>query len=558
MPECGPRRLLAAGKGAGKLEGTNLNVATLMERVDAFVAEWMAAERAPAVQLAITDRSGLLARRAYGVSDLAAQQPLTDDHIFEFGSIGKSFTAIVCLQLAAEGKLDLHAPVTNYLPWFFVPSRYEPITVHHLLTHTAGIIGGSDFAPDPRYEVWALRESEASAPGVKARYSNAGYKLLGLMLENITGKTYAQLVTQRIFVPLGMTGAEGAITNDMRHRLAAGHVPMYGDRPWRPEHGHAPATWFETNTADGCLSASASDLAIYLRMLLNRGAYPGGRILSEESFALLVTPHTDFDEKMPYAYGLAVDETKGHRRVEHAGGMVGYVSEMVGDPEAGIGVVAFTNAMLNVGDVAGFVLNTFVAGLRGEDLPEPPKSPEIDFATYAGTYRSDDGNVTIVAAPDGLALQRGSESIALAPYSRGHGKDLFLANHPDFALHVVQFRRNDADEVVEFVHGPAWYRGERYSGPTTFDVPEAWRAYEGHYTSHNPWFSDERYFVSKGALWVSHGGGAPHELVADGDRFRPADDPEGPEWTSFDTIVDGVALQAVQPGGNALYRFFTP
>ena len=545
-------------QGDRQLEGTNLDVPALTKHVDAFVADWMAAERTPALQLAVTDRNGLLARRAYGFADLAAQQPLADDHIFEFGSIGKSFTAIVCLQLAAEGVLDLHAPVTDYLPWFFIPSRHEPITIHHLLTHTAGIINGSDFAPDPRFEVWALRESEASAPGVKARYSNAGYKLLGLLLETVTGKPYAQLVTERIFAPLGMTGAEGAITNGIRDRFAVGHVPMYSDRPWRPVHGHASATWFETNTADGCLSASASDLATYLRMLLNRGACPGGRILSEESFALLVTPHTNFDDRMPYGYGLAMNETEGHSRIGHSGGMVGYVSQMSGDPEAGIGVVAFTNAMLNVGTVAAFVLETFVAGLRGEDLPEAPKAPEIDPASYAGTYRSDDGDVTISAGSDGLKLQRGSKAIALAPYERGHGKDLFLADHPDFALHVIQFRRNDDDEIIEFVHGPAWYRGERYSGPTTFDVPEMWRAYEGHYASHNPWFSDERYFVSKGALCVSHGGGAPRELVADGDRFRPADDPDGPEWTSFDTIVDEVSLRAVQAGGNALYRFFTP
>lgn len=529
-----------------------------MDRVDAFVTEWMAAERTPAIQLAVTDRDGLLARRAYGFADLATQVPLSDDHLFEFGSIGKSFTAILCLQLAAEGVLDLHAPVTDYLPWFFIPSRHEPITIHHLLTHTAGIIGGSDFAPDPRYEVWALRESEASEPGAKSRYSNAGYKLLGLLLEHVTGEPYAQLVAERIFTPLGMTGAEGAITNAMRGRLAVGHVPMYPDRPWRPEHGHAPAPWFETNTADGCLSASASDLATYLRMLLNRGAYPGGRILSEESFALLTAPHTDFAEKMPYGYGLMVDESEGHLRIAHSGGMVGYISQMTGAPDAGIGVVAFTNAMLNVGAVAGFVLDTFVAARRGDELPAPPAAPEIGFAGYAGTYSSDDGDVTIAAVSDGLTLQRGGELIALSPYERGHGKDLFLADHPDFALHVIQFRRNDDDAVIEFVHGPAWYRGERYTGPTSFDVPEAWRAYEGHYTSHNPWASSERYFVSKGALCVSHGGGAPQELVGEGDRFRPADDPEGPEWTSFDTVVDGVALRAVQPGGTTLYRFFTP
>ena len=535
-----------------------IDVPALMERVDAFVAQWIASEQAPALQLAVTDRDGLLAQRAYGYADLGAKRPLSDDHIFEFGSIGKSFTAILCLQLAEKGALDLHTPVMTYLPWLEIPSRFEPITIHHLLTHTAGIIRGSDFAPDPRYEVWALRESEASEPGVKARYSNAGYKLLGLLLESVTGKTYAQLVRERIFTPLGMTGAEGTVTNDIRHRLAVGYVPMFNDRPWRPEHGHAPATWFETNTADGCLSANASDLAIYLRMLLNRGAYPGGRILSEESFALLTGPHTTFDGTMPYGYGLAVDETESHRRVGHGGGMVGYISEMVGDPETGIGVVAFTNAMLNVETVSEFVLDTFNAARRGTDLPEPPEAADIDFASYAGTYTSDDGEVTISAAAGGLTLQRGDESILLTPYERGRGKDLFLSDHPDFARHVVQFRRNEDGDVIEFVHGPAWYRGERYSGPTLFDVPEAWRAYEGHYTSHNPWFSGERFFISKGKLCASHAGGVPHELVADGDRFRPVDDQEGPEWVRFDTVVDGVALRAVKPGGETLYRFFTP
>jgi hypothetical protein len=238
--------------------------------------------------------------------------------------------------------------------------------------------------------------------------------------------------------------------------------------------------------------------------------------------------------------------------------MVGYVSEMMGDPDAGLGVVAFTNAMQDIEVVAGFVLETFVAAQRGDDLPAAPEAPEIDFASYTGQYRSDDGEVTVVAETDGLHLQRGADVIALTPYERGRAKDIFLADHPDFARQVIQFRRNDAHDVVEFVHGPSWYRGERYSGPEAFDVPESWRAYAGHYTSHNPWFSDERIFVCKGALWLSRAGGPARELVADGDRFRPADDPDGPEWVSFDTIVDGVALRARHAGGNALYRFFTP
>ncbi|MFT4037760.1 MAG: serine hydrolase domain-containing protein [Thermomicrobiales bacterium] len=537
---------------------TAVDMDALMEQVDAVVAGWMAENRAPALQLAITDRDGLLATRAYGYADFAAQRPLTDAELFEFGSIGKSFTAIICLQLAEEGVLDLHAPVTQYLPWFEIPSRFAPITLHHLLTHTAGLINGSDFSPDPRYEVWALRESEASELGVKARYSNAGYKLVGLLLEQVTGQPYAQLVQERIFAPLGMDTAEGAVTNAARAHMAVGYTAPFRDRPWRPEHGWAPATWFETNTADGCLIANASELATYLRMLLNRGDSPGGRILSEASFAQLTTPHTHFDADEPYGYGLGLHEKDGRPRVAHSGGMVGYISQMIGDPEAGVGVVALTNAMLDTEPIAEFALQSVVNARRGDAPPAPPAPPATEYASYAGVFTGPHGAVTIEAGPTGLTLLRGEERISLHPSERSWRKDAFLANHPDFALAVIQFRRNDDDAVTEFTHGADWYRGERYDGPTEFETPPEWLAYVGHYTSHNPWFSDLRIGVCKGELCVMHGGGAPQSLVQDGDRFRPADDAEGPEWFEFDTIVNGEALRVREAGGNALYRFFTP
>lgn len=85
--------------------------------------------------------------------------------------------------------------MTDYLPWFAVRSQYAPITIHNLLTHTAGIIGGSDFPLDPRFEVWALRDSDASPPGECCRYSNVGYKALGLLLEAVTSRHFIRRAT---------------------------------------------------------------------------------------------------------------------------------------------------------------------------------------------------------------------------------------------------------------------------------------------------------------------------------------------------------------------------
>src|SRR5919112_2396769 len=134
-------------------------LADALSLIDHSIERLMPERGIPGLALAITDRDGLLARRNYGYADLAALNPVDDEALFQFGSIGKSFTAICLLQLAEEGAIDLDAPVSTYLPWFAVRSQYAPITIHHVLTHTAGIIGGSDFPLDPRFEVWALRDT---------------------------------------------------------------------------------------------------------------------------------------------------------------------------------------------------------------------------------------------------------------------------------------------------------------------------------------------------------------------------------------------------------------
>src|ERR1700752_4377728 len=105
--------------------------------LDAFAESVLAAGPAASVAVAVTDRERTLAMRTHGVPA---------GTMFQIGSIGKSFTAIVTLQLVAEGALDLHAPITDALPWFSVQGLERPITLHHLLTHSAGLIRGSELA----------------------------------------------------------------------------------------------------------------------------------------------------------------------------------------------------------------------------------------------------------------------------------------------------------------------------------------------------------------------------------------------------------------------------
>ena len=543
----------------GETQQPGTSFADALDAVDRYVQTIMPERGMPGLALAVTDRDGLLATRTYGYADLGALTLVDDDTFFEFGSIGKSFTAICLVQLAAEGILDLHDPVTDHLPWFAVRPGHAPITIHHLLTHTAGIIQGSDFPLDARYEVWALRETDAATPGERTHYSNVGFKALGLLLEAVTGEPYPRLVQERILDPLGMTHSAAVITHDLRRRLAVGYVPFYDDRPWRPAHGLAPATWLETNTGDGSISGTAGDLATYLRMLLNEGAGPDGRIVSPEGFALLVAPHTEIDLDVTYGYGIAAWERDGDRLIGHGGGMVGYVSEMFGDRDAGLGVVAVSNGMADVEPVVDFALRCFVAGQAGEPLPDvPPVAPEFVVAEFAGLYRGATGDLTIESAGEQVFLLAGSDRVALEPARLPPLPDAFVAAHPDFALFPLRFGRDGAGSVVELMHGGAWYATDAYEGSRMFETPAAWAAYPGHYRSYNPWGSNFRIVIRKGELVMISPGGGAQTLAPEGDGFRIGEDPESPEWIAFDTVVAGEALRARVAGGAEYYRFFTP
>ncbi|MBL8129551.1 MAG: beta-lactamase family protein, partial [Chloroflexia bacterium] len=456
----------------------------ILDHLDRQICAWMTPRATPGVALAITDRDGLLATRGYGYADLAAGAPVTPETWFQHGSIGKSFSAIVALQLAEAGVLDLQAPVTRYLPWFAVGGGHAPITLHHLLTHTSGLPAGTDFSPDQRYENWALREVAAAAPGSRVRYSNVGYRVLGQVLEAITGQRYEELVTQRILQPLGMRDTRAVIDNAMRHRQAIPYIEYFNDRPWRPEHGFAPAPWFETNSADGCLAGTAADLAAYLRMLLNGGVGPRGCLLSAESFALLTAPHAAFPWG-EYGYGLMVGERQGRAFIGHEGGMVGFIAAMFGDVASGLGVVLFTNSTQDMAEIASFVLATMIAAREGHPLPELPPAPEIDVAAYAGSYVSGNEVVRADVVEDHLVLTWGEVLLPLEPQGVPPEPDWFLATRPGYDRFAFQFQRDDDGAVSGLTHGAHWFPAAGYPGPTTFETPAAWAAYPGHYRSHN-------------------------------------------------------------------------
>lgn len=536
-------------------------------KLDTFVNRQMKAAQSPGLALAVTDRGGLLHLATYGFSDLAAQRPVTPETLFEIGSISKSCTAIALLQMVEAGKVDLHVPVSQYLPWFHVPSGYGAITLHHLLSHTGGIISGTDFSGEAQYEAWALRESEAaSPPGSFYHYSNVGYKVLGLVLEAFYGQAYPDIIRKQILEPLGMEVTEPAITHGTRQRLAVGYEHLYDDRPSHSSQPLVPATWLETATADGSIATTAADLAAYLRMLINEGQGPQERIVSPESFRLMTQPvieppEGDVDHGTFYGYGLNIcDLDGGHVLISHGGGMVGYCAHILADPEDGLGVAVLINGPGEPGKIAGFALALLRAAYHDKPpiaLPDAPEPTTVRFAgEYAGTYRShrSQSQAFTLEVQDGLLLMHtDGEQIALEQ----RGDDRFYVPHPDWSLFLLCFGRQ-VGRVVEAFHGSDWYRSEGYAGPRTFHTPPAWSAYPGHYRSHNPWYSNFRVVLRKETLIYIPPWGTEEVLVPLGEGlFRIGADERSPETLRFDTKLNGHTLRANLSGCDC-YRTFTP
>lgn len=526
------------------------------KRLDEFIARHMQETGAPGMTLALASRDGVVRVSQYGFADLKSTQRVGPQTLFEIGSISKSFVGVAILQAAEEGKIDLHKPITSYLPWLKIESAFPPITAHHLLTHSAGLSGVPLLM---RVAAKTLRTGWA--PGTRFLYSNIGYVLLGFLLEAVDKRPFGESLRKRVLEPLGMNATDPIITNQTRDRLAVGYAPLHPDRPFplRGKLGEAP--WIEVPEAAGSVASTPGDMIAYMRMLLNRGAGPRSRILSEKSFELLVQPAIKAPfrgEEASYGYGLWVSEINGHRLLRHTGGMVAFSSSMFIDMTAGLAAFASVNANLQgyrpvlVTRYALDLLNAAVAGQELPAMPPPPPSPDVikNATEYAGTYTSADGNkLTLVAQGERLMLDHQGQQIVLEQA----GRDRFIVKHPSFDSFALGFGREGA-VVVEAFHGPTWWTSERYTGPKTFDYPKEWDAFVGRFQSDSPWYGSTRVIIKKGKLTLD--GEASLAQLEPG-VFKFEGDPVGLERITFDTIIDGKAIHSSYSGID-FYRTFTP
>jgi D-alanyl-D-alanine carboxypeptidase len=523
--------------------------AALRHRVAEFVESrrdgWL---DAPGAVLGLTDRTTLLTTVPVGLRDGFTGKPVKVGTRFEIGSISKSFAAIVALQLVETGLLDLHVPVTTYVPWFEVRSSYGPITTHHLLTHTAGLIMGMDFADDAVPPVWSLRgTSVGTAPGEHYAYSNDGYKLLGLILETIGGRAWPDMLRERVLQPLGMDRTDPQITYETAADIATPHQREANDRP--PHRGgllvRAPISI--SRTADGSIISTAKDMAAYARMLLNRGGYPGGRLISEESFALMTTPHVTEtgDEVVAYGYALDVFEVDGRRHIGHSGGMVGHYALLWCDMDSGVAVGMMVNGLGEREPSVRFALDAARTHAAGEELPAVADAPD-PVATplageLAGRYAAQDGSTLVLSDRGGrLSLESSAGDATLEPlgdlWEAHDGSAGFAVPLPGMDRFALGVERDGSGTVRALTHGPTRYGAD--GPPLEPDATSASGAalLTGTYRSWNPWAPGFRVFLRAGRLMVAWPSHEAYLHPLDDGEFRVGDE-RSADRLLFETVL---------------------
>jgi D-alanyl-D-alanine carboxypeptidase len=508
-------------------------------KLDAFTAAYMKAMNAPGMTQALTDKTATVRTAGYGYANLELKTPVSPDHLFQIGSITKSFTALIMLQLLDEGKADLHRPVLEYLPWLPVNMPYGPISAHHLLTHSSGLPDASAiFQSDP-----AARHVQGFAPGAHFHYCNLGFAILGQIIEKLDGRPWYQCLQARILTPLSMTQTAAVITINSSARSATGYQPFFDDQVFPRQGRLVPRPPEVFDSPAGSIAAPPSDMAIYLRMLLN----DGHGIVSGDGFRLLSTPYiqaTEFSPTSFYGYGIAVDVLDGHKILRHTGGMNCFASSIHVDLDGGVAAFASINAMQGYRPTAvtQYAVQLLRAKREAKPLPaaEAVADPaELDNASdYAGVFRTANGKELVFKANGKRLLLDGAEQIVL---QRSSG-DSFVSTVPgSFSDYSLIFARQQPAEgttpspVVEVSYGPDWYASAAYHGDREFTAPAAYNALTGRYRSESG--DDMRVFVRKGKLWL---GDTPLTEIGSY-LFRVGNDSWSPDTAEFLTIVEGRA-----------------
>jgi CubicO group peptidase (beta-lactamase class C family) len=364
------------------------------QRLGKFVTEMMQAKDIPGVAVGLWYEDQAWTA-GFGVTNRDHPLPVTDETLFQIGSITKTSTALAVMQLVEQGKVKLDAPVHTYLPNFQTKDKTiaAGVTVRHLLTHMAGWEGdlfhetGSGEDALARYMALIAEQEQVLPLETAVSYNNASFSLAGHLIEQVTGQPYETVIKAQILEPLEMEDTFFDARDVITHRFAVGHNDGRVARPWYLTRSAYPA---------GGLCCHVRDLLKYGRFHLGNGTNNGRQLISANSLTLCHTPqHTILnDESVALAW--FVDDRAGKRILKHGGGTKGQVTLLALVPEHELVLTVLTNSE-NGGNLTREVLEWVMANYLDGPIPqlEPIKYETADLQPYVGVYDRSFANVEL-------------------------------------------------------------------------------------------------------------------------------------------------------------------
>ncbi|HET6630341.1 MAG TPA: serine hydrolase domain-containing protein [Woeseiaceae bacterium] len=305
-----------------------------MDQVDSLMRAYDGA--VPGASVLVLKAGEPVVRRSYGLADLEHGTPATPATNYRLASVTKQFTAAAVLLLAEDGRLLLDDRVRKWLP--SLPASQDRITIHHLLTHTSGLIDYEELMPADLEkqlrdaDVLKLQEQEPALyfqPGTHWRYSNGGYALLALIVERASGMTFQAFLRERLFLPLGMDNTLAYVTEGPPVPNRAYGYSFIGGAWTRTDQSATSAV-----LGDGGIYSSVDDLAKWDAALYD------DRLLSDEARRLAFTPWVKSDDPaVDYGYGWRVTGDT----LWHSGETIGFRNVIVRWPERHLTVIVLTN-----------------------------------------------------------------------------------------------------------------------------------------------------------------------------------------------------------------------
>jgi CubicO group peptidase (beta-lactamase class C family) len=332
----------------------------LSKKIDKIIQVEFKEDNGPGGVFMVARNGKPIYQKSFGKANIELGVDLSNDFVFQIGSMTKQFTAISILMLEEQGKLNTDDTISKYIPDY--PNGNE-ITIHHLLTHTSGIkdftkmgaireIAQKEMTPKMMVDFFK-NEAVDFAPGEKFDYNNSGYVILGYIIELVAGETYEDFIQQHIFNKLDMNQSRYATDRQIVHNRAYGYH--------QKESGYVNKTVINYSVpfASGSLMSTVSDMLKW-QNALNQD------ILLKKEIAQKAFQRYKLNngEYFTYGYGWHIREMNGVTSREHGGSIFGYKSMGVYIPSEDIYVVGFSNCDCNSPtqvtlDIAKVALETF-------------------------------------------------------------------------------------------------------------------------------------------------------------------------------------------------------